>query len=122
MPLLPRKFLLRAPSRVARRGLERRKKPREGPELLSRTLRIALCLAALRAEGAARGFRLANLRPPRSNEKPADKKKGPPGTLLRERDFLLSSLQDARYVIKSVICDPNFERLVLGCIEANFCK
>ena len=23
-------------------------------------------------------------------------------------------LQDARYVIKSVICDPNFERLVLG--------
>ena len=31
-------------------------------------------------------------------------------------------LQDARYVIKSVICDPNFERLVLGCIEADFCK
>ena len=31
-------------------------------------------------------------------------------------------LQDARYVIKSVICDPNFERLVLGCIEAKFCK
>ena len=33
-----------------------------------------------------------------------------------------SKLQDARYVIKSVICDPNFERLVLGCIEAKFCK
>ena len=32
------------------------------------------------------------------------------------------ALQDARYVIKSVICDPNFERLVLGCIEADFCK
>ena len=31
-------------------------------------------------------------------------------------------LQDARYVIKSVICDPTFERLVLGCIEADFCK
>ena len=28
-------------------------------------------------------------------------------------------LQDARYVIKSVICDPNFEGLVLGCIDAN---
>ena len=34
----------------------------------------------------------------------------------------LHCLQDARYVIKSVICDPNFERLVLGCIEADFCK
>ena len=33
-----------------------------------------------------------------------------------------AELQDARYVIKSVICDPNFERLVLGCIEADFCK
>ena len=33
-----------------------------------------------------------------------------------------SKLQDARYVIKTVICDPNFERLVLGCIEADFCK
>ena len=33
-----------------------------------------------------------------------------------------AALQDARYVIKSVICDPNFERLVLGCIEADFCK
>ena len=28
-------------------------------------------------------------------------------------------VQDARYVIKSVICDPNFERLVLGCIDAD---
>ena len=27
-------------------------------------------------------------------------------------------LQEARYVIKSVICDPNFEGLVLRCIEA----
>ena len=35
---------------------------------------------------------------------------------------LENTLQDARYVIKSVICDPNFERLVLGCIEADFCK
>ena len=31
-------------------------------------------------------------------------------------------LQDAQYVIKSVICNPNFERLILGCIEADFCK
>ena len=31
-------------------------------------------------------------------------------------------LPDARYVIKSVICDSDFERLVLGCIEADFCK
>ena len=31
-------------------------------------------------------------------------------------------LQEARYVIESVICDPNFEGLVLGCIEADFCK
>ena len=29
-------------------------------------------------------------------------------------------LQEARYVIESVICDPNFEGLVLGCIEADF--
>ena len=34
----------------------------------------------------------------------------------------MSPVQDARYVIKSVICDPNFERLVLGCIDAKFCK
>ena len=34
----------------------------------------------------------------------------------------VADLQDARYVIKSVICDPNFERLVLGCIESDFCK
>ena len=34
----------------------------------------------------------------------------------------IRELQDAQYVIKSVICDTNFERLVLGCIEANFCK
>jgi len=27
-------------------------------------------------------------------------------------------LQDARYVIKSVICDPNFEGLVLGCMDS----
>ena len=26
------------------------------------------------------------------------------------------------YVIESVICDPNFEGLVLGCIEADFCN
>ena len=38
------------------------------------------------------------------------------------RNFDELRLQDARYVIKSVICDPNFERLVLGCIEADFCK
>jgi len=31
-------------------------------------------------------------------------------------------IQEARYVIKSVICDPNFEGLVLGCIEADFCN
>ena len=31
-------------------------------------------------------------------------------------------LQEARYVIESVICDPNFEGLILGCIEADFCK
>ena len=30
------------------------------------------------------------------------------------------ALQEARYVIESVICDPNFEGLVLGCIEADF--
>ena len=29
-------------------------------------------------------------------------------------------LQEARYVIESVIGDPNFEGLVLGCIEADF--
>ena len=34
----------------------------------------------------------------------------------------LIALQEARYVIESVICDPNFEGLVLGCIEADFCK
>ena len=28
----------------------------------------------------------------------------------------------ARYVIKSVICDPNFDGLVLGCIETDFCN
>ena len=39
-----------------------------------------------------------------------------------ERSDHAAALQDARYVIKSVICDPNFERLVLGCIEADFCK
>ena len=40
----------------------------------------------------------------------------------RRGESVLEELQDARYVIKSVICDPNFERLVLGCIEADFCK
>ena len=38
------------------------------------------------------------------------------------RVALEPTLQDARYVIKSVICDPNFGRLVLGCIDADFCK
>merc|ERR1719161_2828280 len=33
-----------------------------------------------------------------------------------------AGLQEARYVIESVICDPNFEGLVLGCIEADFCN
>ena len=32
------------------------------------------------------------------------------------------TLQEARYVIESVICDPNFEGLVLGSIEADFCN
>ena len=34
--------------------------------------------------------------------------------------LLQKYVQDAQYVIKSVICDPNFERLVLGSIEADF--
>ena len=30
----------------------------------------------------------------------------------------LAALQEARYVIESVICDPNFEGLVLGCMDS----
>jgi len=29
-------------------------------------------------------------------------------------------LQEVRYVIECVICDRNFEGLVLGCVEADF--